>query len=136
MSNRTYEDYIKNDCHPVGYNEPCQSYYFAQSSVDLLLNKIDLLKQQLVEKDKEIERLNTIKNNAIECADLFKVALSVRQKNLAIQELNNLKEYCTKQFNLWENNYLDETYDNKDIAHAYYDIIFSIQERIKELKGE
>ena len=94
------------------------------------------LKRQLEEKDKEIERLNTIKNNAIECAYLFKVALSVRQKNLAIQELNNLKEYCTKQFNLWENNYLDETYDNKDIAHAYYDIIFSIQERIKELKGE
>lgn len=57
MSKRTYEEYIKNDCHPVGYNEPCQSYYFAQSSVDLLLDKIDQLKQELAEKDKRIAEL-------------------------------------------------------------------------------
>lgn len=57
MSKRTYEEYIKNDCHPVGYNEPCQSYYFGQTSVDLLLDKIDQLKQQLAEKDKEIAHL-------------------------------------------------------------------------------
>ncbi len=57
MSKRTYEEYIKNDCHPVGYNEPCQSYFFGQTSVDLLLDRIDQLKQQLVEKDKEIEDL-------------------------------------------------------------------------------
>lgn len=44
------------------------------------------------EKDKEIEKLKITKNNAIECADLFKVALSVRQKDLAIQELEKVKE--------------------------------------------
>lgn len=54
MSKRTYEEYIKNGCHPVGYNEPCQSYYFGQVSVDLLLDQIDQLKQQLAEKDKKL----------------------------------------------------------------------------------
>lgn len=58
MSKRTYEEYIKNGCHPVGYNEPCQSYYFGQVSVDWLLDQIDQLKQQLVEKDEEIKKLN------------------------------------------------------------------------------
>lgn len=50
MSKRTYEKYIKNGCHPIGYNEPCQSYYFGQVSVDFLLDQIDQLKQQLEEK--------------------------------------------------------------------------------------
>ena len=59
MSKRTYEEYIKNDCHPVGYNEPCQSYYFGQTSVDLLLDKIDQLKQQLAESftEEDVEGL-------------------------------------------------------------------------------
>ena len=41
MSKRTYEEYIKNDCHPVGYNEACQSYYFAQTSIDYILDQLD-----------------------------------------------------------------------------------------------
>ena len=57
MSKRTYEEYIKNGCHPVGYNEPCQRLIFSQISIDLLLDQIDQLKQQLAEKDKEIESL-------------------------------------------------------------------------------
>ena len=101
------------------------------------------LKQQLEEKDKEIESLtnrtnryeNMFRSRINYTGDMQKdIELYVKQ--LAIQELEKVKNYCDKQFNLWENNYLDETYDNKDIAHAYYDIIFSIQEKIKELKGE
>ena len=56
MSKRAYEDYINNGCHPVGYNEPCQSYYFGQVSVDLLLDKIDQLTQQLAKKEKELQK--------------------------------------------------------------------------------
>lgn len=52
MSKRPYEEYIKNGCHPVGYNEPCQRLIFSQISIDLLLDQIDQLKQQLAEKDK------------------------------------------------------------------------------------
>ena len=62
MSKRTYEEYIKNGCHPVGYNEPCQSYYFGQVSVDLLLDKIDQLTQQLAKKEKELQKY---KNNQL-----------------------------------------------------------------------
>ncbi len=128
MSKRTYEEYIKNGCHPVGYNEPCQSYYFGQISVDLLLDKIDQLKQQLAEKDKEIERLNTIKNNAIECADLFKVALSVRQKDLAIQEL----EKIINIFEPYENDNRDTILKlNNNVSFIDY-----IEQRIKELGGK
>lgn len=59
MSKRKYEEYIENGCHPVGYNEPCQSYYFGQTSVDLLLDKIDQLKQQLAESftEEDVEGL-------------------------------------------------------------------------------
>ena len=54
MSKRTYEEYIKNDCHPVGYNEPCQSYLFGQTSVDLLLDRIDQLEQELAEHKQKL----------------------------------------------------------------------------------
>lgn len=91
-----YASVIKEDLCPNCYD------YFKQ------------LKQQLAEKDKEIERLNTIKNNAIECADLFKVALSVRQKDLAIQELEKVKNFV----------------DGRTYCANY------IKKRIKELKGE
>lgn len=66
------------------------------------------------EKDKEIEMLNTTKNNAIECADLFKVALSVRQKQLAIQELEKVKNFV----------------DGRTYCADY------INKRIQDLKGE
>ena len=132
MSKRTYEEYIKNDCHPVGYNEPCQSYYFAQSSVDLLLDKIDQLKQQLAEKDKEIEE--KMMSFEKRCQEYYKS--DEFKRDFAIQELEKVKNYCDKQFNLWENNNFNETYDNTDVSHAYFEIAFIIKEKIKELKGE
>ena len=84
-------------------------------------DQIDQLKQQLAEKDKEIEMLNTIKNNAIECAYLFKVALSARQKDLAIQELEKVENF------ILENTML-ETETAAVLAYIY--------QQIKELKGE
>lgn len=41
MSKRTYEEYIKNGCHPIGYSEACQRLIFSQISIDLLLDQID-----------------------------------------------------------------------------------------------
>ena len=84
--------------------------------------RIDELTKIVKEKDKEIERLNTIKNNAIECADLFKVALSVRQKDLAIQELEKVKTLIQNAINFERPNFV-EVYD-------------ALNEQIKELKGE
>lgn len=136
MSKRTYEEYIKNGCHPVGYNEPCQSYYFAQSSVDLLLDKIDQLKQELAEKDKEIERLrqiiNTIQQNIRQYNKedyedkqlLYKDIdmLKQNQTQLAIQELEKVKDYIS-----------DCTYIKEP---DYTNVRCKIDQQIKELKGE
>lgn len=62
MSKKTYEEYIKNGCCPVGYNEPCQSYLFGQTSVDLLLDRIDQLKQQLEDLKSKLREANRVKN--------------------------------------------------------------------------
>lgn len=114
-----YDSEIKNDLCPNCYD------YFKQ------------LKQKLKEKDKEIEMLNIIKNNAIECAYLFKVILSVRQKQLAIQELEKVKSKCDGMYDLWLNSkYKENMYDNEDIAGVFEDISVFTNDLIKELKGE
>lgn len=88
-----------------------------------------------VEKDKEIERLNTIKNNAIECADLFKVALSVRQKDLAIQELEKVKKLLLEESKRYPIVY-DITDDLVGGAIDKDKTFEIIDNQIKELKGE
>ena len=119
-------------------NEQIVEMTAEQSETMRYLNKLrdnnKQLKQQLEEKDKEIEMLNAIKNNAIECADLFKVALSVRQKDLAIQELEKVNgiltdtiiEVTQNEFDLNKLCYLEE------ISAKFGE---KIQEQIKELKG-
>lgn len=92
---------------------------------------IDTLK----EKDKEIERLNTIKNSAIECADLFKVALSVRQKDLAIQQLEKVKELLLDEYKKYPIVY-DKTNDIVAGALDRDKVNEIIDQQIKKLKGE
>ena len=87
-----------------------------------LRTQIKELKQQLKEKDKEIEKLKITKNNAIECADLFKVALSVRQKDFAIQELEKVKTLIQNAINFERPNFV-EVYD-------------ALNKQIKELRRE
>ena len=118
------------------------------------LGKIKQLKQQLSEKDKEIERLKNLfeLNNEVvinQGKEIFDLRVQVLQQKqilqqkqkqnqtqLAIQELEKVKNYCDKQFNLWENNNFNETYDNTDVSQAYFDISCAIQDKIQELKGE
>lgn len=107
-----HDSVIKEDLCPNCYD------YFKQ------------LKQQLAEKDKEIEMLNTTKNNAIECADLFKVALSARQKDLAIQELEKVEKACFNQKELVD--FGNVACFMVDVA----DILEIINNQIKKLKGE
>ena len=143
-----------NGCHYINGMSFCEKCYQETFGKDNQQNEMQQLKQQLAEKqntideinkeflqavhdwkalcaekDKEIEMLNTIKNNAIECADLFKVALSVRQKDLAIQELE-------KTLNFIENVF-DKALKNCSLNNGYYDQILDfIDQQIKELKGE
>ena len=103
------------------------------------LGKIKELKQRLAEKDKEIEELKLkldIRAMSLQNINIERMESEQNQKQLAIQELEKVKNYCDKQFNLWENNNFNETYDNTDVSHAYFEIAFIIKEKIKELKGE
>lgn len=130
MGKRAYEEYIKNDCHPVGYNEPCQSYLFGQTSVDLLLDRIGRLKQQLTEKDKEIEYLNHKIDIEEPCLvrnykDMIE-QLKQSQTQLAIQELEKIKDYFI----------LEHEDGSLDITKNEFEIAEYLIKKIKELKGE
>ena len=46
MSERNYNDYAKANCIPTGYNEAVTQYIFGQSTVDMLLDKIDELEKK------------------------------------------------------------------------------------------
>ena len=140
MSKRTYEEYIKNDCHPVGYNEPCQSYFFGQTSVDLLLDRIDQLKQQLVKKDKEIESIkqqleetNAGYDFTYEQSSEAIKELKQNQTQLAIKELEKVNSILTETI-------IEVTQDESDLNRLCYleeisaKFFEKIQQQISELK--
>ena len=144
MSKRTYEEYIKNGCHPVGYNEPCQSYYFGQVSVDWLLDQIDQLKQQLEEKNKEIEKLKqqyTIleNENGKLTTELIMDKYKKAQKEvsfgiqLAIRELEKVKDTIKHFCNIHNDEYYGVKSQVKGIEQ---DVCEQIDQQIKKLKGE
>ena len=147
-------------CNVVNGMKFCTKCYQETFGKDNQQNEIQQLKQQLAEKqntideinkefvqavrdwktlcaekDKEIEMLNTIKNNAIECADLFKVALSVRQKDLAIQELEKVKELLLNEYKKYPIVY-DKTNDIVAGALDRDKVNEIIDQQIKLLKGE
>lgn len=141
MSKRTYEEYIKNGCYPVGYNEPCQRLIFSQISIDLLLDQIDQLKQQLAEKDKEIERLNTIIGlSQLQVSEKDRLNTSVNinslqydQTQFAIQELEKVKDTIKHFCDI----HSDEYYGVKaQVKGIELDVCESIDYQIRELKGE
>lgn len=101
MDKRTYKEYIKNSCHPIGYNEACQSYYFGQTSVDFLLDLIDQLKQQLEESFTEEDvngliedRDKTIKFLQKELAEKDKEIESLKQQ---LEEINAGYDFTYEQ---------------------------------------
>lgn len=96
-------------------------------------------------KDKEIEKLRKILNfqniNAgIDIkemwADLF-IKQVDKNKQLAIQELEKVKNKCNGMYELWlDSNYKENMYDNEDIAGVFEDISVFTNDLIKKLKGE
>ena len=99
------------------------------------LGKIKELKQQLAEKDKEIERLKDF-IGCKGCVDVIKKS-NEDQTQLAIQELEKLKASADKWFESWENSkYEGNIYDKLDVSNAYLQMSCEIDQQIKELKGE
>ena len=109
MSERTYEDYINNGCHPVGYNEACQRLIFSQISIDLLLDRIDQLNLQLKDHENSdsstMKYLNKLRDENIKL-----------KHQLAIQELEKVNgiltdtiiEVTQNEFDLSKLCYLEE----------------------------
>ena len=121
--------------------------YLATVRLNELNNALKTEKEFIIQQEQEIEKLKqqyTIleNENGKLTTELIMDKYKKAQKEvsfgmqLAIQELEKVKNYCDKQFNLWENNNFNETYDNTDVSHAYFEIAFIIKEKIKELKGE
>ena len=112
--------------------------YFGSDLIIKRLNEqaeqIDQLKQQLEEKDKEIERLKNLfeLNNEVvinQGKEIFDLRVQVLQQKqnqiqLAIQELEKVKDW------------LNEPFDEDGCFKNGGDLIGFIDQQIKELKGE
>ena len=110
--------------------------------------EIESIKQQIEEKDKEIEKLKqqyTIleNENGKLTTDLIMDKYKKAQKEvsfgkqLAIQELEKVKNKCNGMYELWlDSNYKENMYNNEDIAGVFEDISVFTNDLIKKLKGE
>ena len=140
MSKRTYEEYIKNGCHPVGYNEPCQSYYFGQVSVDLLLDQIDQLKQQLEALMLEISKQEVEQHDlpdyctrtGTDCTNLGKIEELQQQLAEKDKEIEKLKQRYTILEN--ENGKLTTELIMGKYKKAQKEVSFGMQFAIQELE--
>ena len=99
------------------------------------------------EKDKEIERLKNLfeLNNEVvinQGKEIFDLRVQVLQQKqnqtqLAIQELEKVKNKCNGMYELWlDSNYKENMYNNEDIAGVFEDISVFTNDLIKKLKGE
>lgn len=113
--------------------------------LNLKNEKIENLKQQLADKEKEITKLKNdnhtlISENAYLEADVFELNCLKNQAtqaktDFAIERLEKVKELCKKKFDWWENSEWEgDIYDKSDVSNAYFDIEANIDEQINELK--
>ena len=120
-----------NGCHYINGMSFCEKCYQETFGKDNQQNEIQQLKQQLAEKDKEIERLKNLfeLNNEVvinQGKEMFDLRVQVLQQKqnqtqLAIQELEKVKEWLEpKYFDYEQINYLSKIID----------------QQIKKLKGE
>lgn len=125
MGKRTYEEYIKNGCHPVGYNEPCQKLIFSQTAVDLLLDRIDKLKQQLESREDSD-------------SSTMKYLNKLTDKNIKLKkELSRYKSYKTDDERIKDltNLYSQYAEENKKLRQELKDKDFALECKEREIKS-
>lgn len=106
------------------------------------------LQKQLEKKQNTIDEINkefvqAVHDWKVLCAEkdkeISKLQASCQQvkTQLAIQELEKIKNKCDGMYDLWLNSkYKENMYDNEDIAGAFEDISVFANDLIKKLKGE
>lgn len=106
------------------------------------------LQKQLEEKQNTIDEINKEFVQAVHdwkalCAEkdkeISKLQASCQQvkTQLAIQELEKVKNKCNGMYELWlDSNYKENMYNNEDIAGVFEDISVFTNDLIKKLKGE
>ena len=78
MNERIYEDYAQAGCIPTGYNEAITQYIFGQSTVDMLLDIIECLRE----------------NNVALYGALYKVLEKIDSENVASRIDQLTKQNC------------------------------------------
>ena len=141
----------------------CAKCYHQIFGKDNQQTEITQLKQQLAEKQKTIDEINKEFVQAIHdwktlCAEKDKEIEDWKQKTqtflnrvneqnyeiannnpkqLAIQELEKVKNKCNGMYELWlYSNHKENMYNNEDIAGVFEDISVFTNDLIKKLKGE
>ena len=119
--------------HSNGVVETRETFYTEET--------VNQLKQQIEEKDKEIERLKNLfeLNNEVvinQGKEMFDLRVQVLQQKqnqtqLAIQELEKVKVSLKDRISMMENE--EHSYLQKVVT--WYDICDQINNQIKELKG-
>lgn len=118
-----------NGCHYINGMSFCEKCYQETFGKDNQQNEIQQLKQQLAEKDKEIE--NCKRNELYE--ENMKILAVKNQKQLAITELEKAKDLIKHFCDI----HSDEYYGVKaEVKGLELDVCESIDYQIRELKGE
>ena len=126
-----------NGCHYINGMSFCEKCYQETFGKDNQQNEIQQLKQQLAEKDKEIEHLKdglnmcqSIKRYDVGEMLIENTKLKLHQTQLAIQELEKLKEKINCEMSIREYDISEQT------ADVCVSIAEQIDQQIKLLKGE
>ena len=117
-----------NGCFIVNGMKFCAKCYQETFGKDNQQNEIQQLKQQLAEKDKEIE--TQMMSFEKECQEYYKSG--EYKRDFAIQELEKVKVNLKDRISMMKNE--EHSYLQKVVA--WYDICDQINKQIKELKGE
>lgn len=106
-----HKEYIK----ALEYDLECfKSRGLTASAVMNILKENDSLKQQLKEKEQEIEKLKITTNTATECANIFKKALGVVKLETTKQVCDKIRKELSNKFIYFEGK--KEYYNIEDVS--------------------
>ena len=104
------------------------------------LETLMIMKEQLAEKEKEIEELKLkldIRAISLQNFNIERMQANQDKISFAVEQLEQLKKLCQEKFNWWENSEWEgNIYDKSDVSNAYFDIEANVDNQIEELKKE